>query len=395
MSRGMHKLSPLRISKLRERGFYADGGNLYLQVAPGGTKSWVFRYKQHGRTRDMGLGSANTLTLAEARDRATACRKLLLDGIDPLAKREAERAAQRLEIVKALSFEECATAYITSNRAGWSNAQHAHQWSSTLETYAFPVLGKLPVAKIDVTPIMKVLEPIWLEKNETASRLRGRIEKVLNWATARGYREGENPARWHGHLENLLPSPDKVQDDNHHESMPHPEVAAFMGKLGRQQSIAALALRFIILTAARTNEALGARWSEIDRAAGVWTIPAERMKKRVEHRVPLSPAALEVLEALPPQQGEFVFSITGDKPLTSSGPRNLLLRMGMNTTVHGFRSSFRVWAAECTDFPSEVAEAALAHAISEKQIKAYLRTTFFDRRRQMMDTWAAYCGCAQ
>jgi integrase len=395
MPRGIHKLSALRIGKIKTRGFYADGGNLYLQVSKAGTKSWVFRFKESGRTRDMGLGPIHTLSLAEARERATECRKLRLDRVDPIEQRKAERAARRLATSKNITFDECAAACLESNRAQWSIG-HADQWRATLETYASPVIGKLPTQAIDTGLVMKILEPIWITKTETASRLRGRIEKVLDWATVREYRRGENPARWHGHLDHLLPKPGKVQVANHHASLPYQEIAAFMARLAKQEGTIALALAFTILTGVRANETLGAKWGEIDRATAVWTIPAERTKISKEHRVPLSSAAMAILEKLPPSQGEFIFpGLIAGKPLAHDAMRALLVRMKANVTVHGFRSTFRVWAAEQTNFPSEIPEAALAHSVGGKVLKAYLRTSFFDKRRELMDAWAAYCGGAQ
>jgi integrase len=284
-------MTALAVQRLKEPGYHADGGGLYLQVTATGAKSWVFRYRVNGRLRDMGLGPLHTVSLAEARDKATQCRKLRLEGIDPIDARKAERLAGKLEAAKSMTFAECAAAYIAAHEAGWRNPVHRAQWRSTLETYTGPILGHLPVQAVDLPLVMKVLEPIWTTKTETASRLRGRIESVLDWATVRGYRQGDNPARWRGHLENLLPKPGKVQKVEHHPALPYGEIGAFMALLRNEVGVGARALEFLILTAARTGEVIGATWGEIDLANKLWTIPAERIKAGKEHRVPLTPAA--------------------------------------------------------------------------------------------------------
>jgi integrase len=342
----------------------------------------------------MGLGPLHTVSLAEARDKAHKCRKLRLDGIDPIEAREASRRAAKLTAASAITFRECAERYIAAHKAGWRNAVHAEQWPQTLGSYVYPVFGELPVQAVDVGLVMKAIEPLWQTKTETANRTRGRIESILDWAKTRGYREGENPARWRGHLENLLPKRSKVQAVEHHAALPYVEIGAFMAELRKQESVAARALEFAIMTAARTGEVIGARWSEIDLDAKVWNIPASRMKANRPHRVPLSDAALAIVKAMAEiRQGDFVFPGTrANRPMNKTGLMLVLQRMGCtDTTVHGLRSTFRDWAAESTSFPAEIAEAALAHQVGDAVERAYRRSDLFDRRRQMMDQWARFC----
>ena len=389
------KLTALKTDKVKASGYYGDGGGLFLQVSRYGTKSWVFRLKANGRLREMGLGSLDTYSLAEARERARNCRKLRDEGKDPIEERNAARLAVKLEATKAITFEQCAERHIAAHRAGWRNGKHRDQWSSTLETYVNPIIGALPVQAIDTTLVMKAVEPIWNEKPETASRVRGRIEAILDWATARGFRAGENPARWRGHLDKLLPKKTKVRRIEHHAALPYREIAAFVAELRSQEGIAARALEFAILTAARTGEVIGALWGELDLADRLWTIPAERMKADKEHRVPLSDAAIAILEDLQRvRQGDYVFpGGRAGRPISNMAMTMTLRRMGRGElTVHGFRSSFRDWAAERTGFPAEVAEMALAHAVSDKVEAAYRRGDLFQKRRQLMDAWARYCA---
>jgi integrase len=365
---------------------YADGGGLYLRADPSGAKSWVFRYAIAGRQRDFGLGSAADFSLAEARDRALASRKLVADGQDPIEAKATRRRAAAVASATAMTFQACAEAYIAAHRAGWRNPRHAAQWPSTLETYVFPVFGSLPVQSVDVGLVMKALEPIWQVKPETASRVRGRIEAVLDWATARGYRQGENPARWRGHLENLLPKKSKVRRIEHHAALPYAEIAGFMAELRERDGITARALEFTVLTAARTGEVIGALWAEIDLQSRLWTIPAERMKAGREHRVPLSEAAMVVLSRLK-REGDRVF------PISNMSMLMLLRHMGRDDlTVHGFRSAFSDWCAEQTNVPSEVREMALAHAVGDKVEAAYRRGDLFEKRRQLAEAWARFCG---
>ena len=279
-------------------GFRADDGGLYLQIAPSGAKSWVYRFQIRGRRRDMGLGSAAVYSLAEARRKAADARRLVAEGIDPIEQRAASVASAAASAAKAMTFQDCAKAYIQAHRTGWRNPKHAAQWPSTLGTYVYPVFGAVPVQMVDVGLVTKAIEPIWSTKPETASRVRGRIESVLDWAKARGYRAGENPARWRGHLENLLPKKSKIRRVEHHAALPYAELAAFMADLRQQHGTAARALEFAILTAARTGEVIGARWEEINLADRLWIVPAERMKAGREHRVPLPDAAIEVLDRM-------------------------------------------------------------------------------------------------
>jgi integrase len=399
IDRRVGKLSAIQVSALinkREVGTHSDGGNLYLAISPGQGASWIFRYRPHGRriARDMGLGSAHTVALKTAREKARQQREMLLDGIDPIEARNAERAAKRLEAAKAMTFRECAEHYIASHKAGWRNPKHAAQWPSTLAAYVYPVFGSLPVQAVDVGLVMKAIEPIWTEKPETASRVRGRIESVLDWATARGYRQGDNPARWRGHLDALLPAKTKVRRVEHHAALPYARLPAFMTELRQQEGVGARALEFAILTAGRTKEVIGAPWSEIDLERRLWTIPAERMKGHREHKVPLSAPALAVLEAMRDvREGDFVFpGGKAERPLSNMAFLMLLRRMGRgDLTAHGFRSTFSDWCAEQTNFPSEVREMALAHTVGDKVEAAYRRGDLFEKRRQLAEAWARYC----
>ena len=398
MWRRLHKLTDRQVRATKEPGHYADGGGLYLQVSEAGTKSWVFRFTKLGKAREMGLGPASMVTLAEARDKAQECRKAILDGRDPIEERKAQRVQERAQVVKTMTFKECAQAYIAAHRAGWKNAKHADQWANTLEAYAYREFGSLNVAHIDTGLVLKVLEPIWSTKTETASRVRGRIESVLDWATVRGYRLGDNPARWRGHLDKLLPKPSKVAKTENHPALPYTQIANFMKSLRAEPGISARALEFIILTAARTSEAINADWSEIDFDAKTWVVPAERMKSGREHRVPLSPRAVKVLRQMHELQTEgYVFPGGKEgKPLSNMACLQLLERMGRSDiTVHGFRSTFRDWAAEQTNFPREVAEMALAHTIKDAVEAAYRRGDLYEKRVKLMSAWADYCDREQ
>jgi integrase len=397
MARLGNRLSARRVKTARATdgpAMLADGAGLYLRVEASGTRSWIYRFQLRGRRRDMGLGSASLYTLAEARQKAWEARRLVADGIDPVEQRAGAKAAVRVATAKAMTFRQCAEAYVQAHQAGWGNPKHTKQWSATLETYVFPTLGSLPVQAVDTGLIMKAIEPTWATKTETMSRVRGRIESVLDWAAARGYRVGDNPARWKGHLENLLPKKSKVARVAHHPALPYDEVSDFVTALRQQPGIAARALEFLILTAARTGEVLGARWSEIDLEACLWVIPAERMKARKKHSVPLSAAALAVLSDMQAvRQNEFVFPGRGvGRPLDHSALLAVLRRMGRGdrTTAHGFRSCFSDWCAEQTATPSEVREMALAHAVTDKVEAAYRRGDLFQKRRDLMEAWARY-----
>ncbi|MCJ2126807.1 tyrosine-type recombinase/integrase [Methylobacterium sp. J-077] len=387
------KLTALGVARLKTPGMYGDGHGLWLQVAGKGGKSWIFRFKIAGRAREMGLGSAHTFSLAEARERARECRKLTADGIDPVEVRKEKRQEAAIAAAKSVTFRTCAEKYVAAHKAGWRNAIHAAQWPSSLENHAYPVLGDLPVQAIDTVLIMKVLEPIWTTKAETATRVRGRIESVLDWATTNSYRRGENPARWKGHLANLLPKRSKVKRVVHHAAVPFKQMPDFMADLRKRHSIPASALEFTILTAARSGEVLGARWSEIDMESGIWTVPAERMKAGIEHRVPLSAAALAVLDRMQGVDDTFVFSgARSRRPLTDKALRNALADIrDTGVTVHGFRSSFRDWAGECTSYQRELAEMALAHMVGDATERAYRRGDLFEKRRELMDAWASWC----
>jgi integrase len=343
----------------------------------------------------MGLGPYPEISLAEAREQAAAQRKLRLDGTDPIAVRQAGRQQAKLNSAKLMTFRACAEAYIAAHRAGWKNPKHAAQWPATLSAYAYPVFGDLQVQVVDVGLVMKAVEPIWTTKPETASRVRGRIESVLDWATARGYRQGGNPARWRGHLENLLPKKTKVRRVEHHAAMPYTELSGFMAELRQHDGIAVRALEFAILTVARTGEVIGAKWDEINLSTKVWTVPGERMKAGKEHRVPPSDAALTILDKMGAvRQGDFVFA--GGKIGRSLSNMALLMtlrRMGRgDLTVHGFRSTFSDWCADQTTTPSEVREMALAHVVSDKVEAAYRRGDLFEKRRQLAQTWARFCA---
>ncbi len=377
---------------------FADGGGLYLQVSGKGARSWIFRYAAlDGRKRDreMGLGPAHTISLSDARILATEARKMRLAGVDPIDARREERAHKKLESAKALTFKAAADAFIAGNKAGWSNAKHAAQWQATLATYVEPVFGHLPVGLIDTALVLKAIEPIWTTKPETASRLRGRVEAVLDWASARGYRKGENPARWRGHLEKILPAKSRVRKAEHHAALPFDEINAFMNLLKEQKGASGLALRFAILTAARTGEVLGARWGEIDLSEKLWTVPAVRMKAKREHRVPLSDDALAILKEARMFGGkDFVFAgARPGKPLSNMALLMTLRRMARDDlTAHGFRSTFRDWAAEKTAYQNEVVEMALAHTVADKVEAAYRRGDLFEKRRDLMKDWAVYCA---
>jgi integrase len=387
-------MSALAVARTTEKGMYHDGGGLYLQVAVSGAKSWIYRYMLNGRAREMGLGPLHIISLSEARSRAAECRRLRLDGIDPIEARKGKRVEEKLEAAKSMTFDACAKAYIEAHEVGWQNAKHRDQWRNTLKSYASPVFGGLPIQAVDVGLIMTALEPIWHKKPETASRLRGRIEAILDWATVRGYRKGENPARWRGHLDKLLPARGKVRKVEHHAALPYREIPPFMTELCEREGIAARALEFLVLTAARTGEVIGARWEEFDLNERVWTIPAARMKAGKEHRVPLSDRAVAIARELQKMRlGNFVFpGQRAGKPLSNMAMLKLLDRMGRDDlTTHGFRSTFRDWAAEQTNFPREVAEMALAHTIADRVEAAYRRGDLFERRRELMDGWERYC----
>ncbi len=405
MARKIGKLSPVGVRNETRSGVYGDGAGLYLNVGPTRGKSWLFRFMLNGTAREMGLGPVHTIGLAEARERAKAARHLLLDGIDPIDARRAERARRAAETAAEaatmVTFRMAAEGYIRDNKAAWRNARHAAQWPATLESDVYPVIGDVAVSDVNTGHVTRILTPIWKTKPETASRVRGRIETVLDYAKVHGWRTGENPARWKGHLANVLPARAKVAKVAHHAALPWAEIGAFMAELEKQDGMAALAFRFTILTAARTGEVIGARWSEIDLQAAVWTVSPNRMKAGIEHRVPLSDAALDVLgkvTQLRQTKGDSpVFPGGSDGPgtagLSDEAIRGVLRRMQRSDlTVHGCRSTFRDWASETTSYQREVVEAALAHAVGDKTEAAYRRGDLFEKRRKLMNDWAAFCG---
>ncbi len=388
----LNRLSALKVQNTKTPGRYGDGGGLWLQVSKSGTKSWLFRYTSRGRARQMGLGPIHTVTLAIARHKAEAARRLLQDGVDPIDEKQARAASERVQAARAMTFKQCAVAYIAAHEASWRNSKHRKQWTNSLGTYAFPLLGDLPVASIETDLIMKVLEPIWPKKPETASRVRMRIESVLSWATARRYRSGDNPARWRGHLDQLLPARRKLKRVEHHPALPYRELPSFMARLREEDGIAARALEFTILTACRTSEALGARLQEFDLKLGIWTIPGSRMKAGREHRVALSQRTIEIVETATTEREYLFAGGAKGKPLSNMAMLKLLARMGRDDlTVHGFRSTFRDWAAEQTNHPRDVAEMALAHVVGDKTEAAYRRGDMFEKRRRLAEDWAQFC----
>lgn len=390
MPRQINRLNARKVETLKKIGRHADGGGLYLSIANDGGRKWVFLYRRNGRLREMGLGSARAVPLGIAREKAAAARLLLSDRIDPLSKRQDEALSS--------TFNECLEQFLASNEAGWRNEKHASQWRNTLKAYAEPVIGRLSVKEIDTHHVMKILDPIWATKTETASRVRGRIENVLDWASARGYRKGENPARWRGHLDKLLPRRSKVQKVQHHSALPYDEMAAFILELRKREGMAARAMEFTILTAARTSEVIGARRSEFDLTAKVWIIPGDRMKTGREHRVPLSARAITLLKAVGVDDdldpSAVVFANPPDRvALSSNAMLALLTRMNRDDlTVHGFRSTFRDWAAETTSTPNEVVEMALAHTVKNKAEAAYRRGDLLTKRAVLMEEWASFCA---
>jgi integrase len=393
MPKAAIELKALDVQRLTEPGLYAVGvvPGLYLRVLPTRARTWVLRAMVAGKRRDMGLGGYPAVTLAQARELARAAREKVKAGIDPIEEGRAARSAQAATRAAALTFEQCAGKYFEANKSAWKSAIHARQWRNSLEQHAFPVMGKLLVRDVVLSHVLAALEPIWQTKTETASRLRGRIETVLAWATVRKYRSGDNPAQWRGHLDKLLPKPGKVAKVEHHAAVPVGSVGAFLASLRVAEGLGARALEFVILTATRSGEVRGATWAEIDTAAKVWTIPAERMKAGKEHRVPLSDAALALLERLPRMAGtEVVFPGTKGQPLSDMTLSAVMRRMEVDAVPHGFRSTFRDWAGERTNHPREVIEHAMAHQLKDKAEAAYQRGDLFEKRRRLMADWAAF-----
>jgi integrase len=388
-------LSLAIVNRIRAPGLHAVGGiaGLYLQVRETGARSWILRLTVGGKRRDMGLGSSAVVTLAQARQKALEARQQIQDGKDPL--RERRNLAQQLAHAQAVpSFDTCAKLFLASKKVEFRNPKHAAQWEATLTAYASPVIGKMPVNEIDLPQILQVLEPIWTTKTETASRLRARIESVLAWATVAKYRSGDNPARWKGNLNAVLPKPGKVKQVKHHAALPFGELPGFMAELRNREGIAARMLEFTIMTAARSGEVRGAHWNEIDLDSATWTVPAGRMKGKKEHRVPLAAAAVDLLRAMPgdaAKRAGLIFANTKGTEFCDMALTAVLRRMNVPVaTVHGMRSAFRDWAGETSSFPREVIEHGLAHKLKDKAEAAYARGTLFDKRRALMEAWARY-----
>jgi integrase len=395
MTRQLKRIAPREVGR-KGRGWHHDGGGLYLRVDPDGNRFFYFRWGAGG-AKYLSLGPTHTISLACAREKARACRELLIDGRDPKAERATLRLAARIEAAKRVSFADCADCYFEAHQAEWRSEKHRRDWRGSIRTHAEPVFGSLPVGAIDTDLVLKALEPIWTTKTATAARVRERIEAVLDFARVRGLREGENPARWKGHLDHLLPAPGKVSRTKHHAALPYNDVPEFMSRLRDVPDTAARALEFTILTAVRAGEACGARWGEIK--GDTWTIPAERMKGGKEHRVPLSSPALAVL-ARTPRMGELVFPSDrpgkqgeqSSRPIHTNSALLIAKELDPGTTIHGFRSAFCDWAAEQTNFPREACELALAHAILDRTEAAYRRGNMLDIRRDLMAAWGRHCS---
>ena len=393
MARKSDRLTDRTIKAKKAKGYYADGDGLYLQVSKTGSKSWVFRFKRDGKARDMGLGSFPAVSLSEARQKAKEARQHREADRDPIAERDVEAAQKRRAEAHGTTFKDCAEQLIASNEAGWRNAKHRQQWRNTLATYAYPILGDVPVADVNTDLVLKVIEPIWATKTETASRVRGRIERVLRAAKTRGLRDGENPAMWRGHLAEILPERSKIAPVEHHPALPYKDVPGFIARLRAKKGMTALALEFTILTAVRTSEAIGATFDEFDLAAKMWRIPGERMKAGQPHRVPLCDRAVSIVKELAAtRSNEFVFpGLKPGEPLSSMAMLMMLRDMQPGITVHGFRSSFRDWAGEETNTPHDICEAALAHTRKDKAHAAYQRGDLLEKRDTLMQAWAEHC----
>ncbi|ODR94218.1 hypothetical protein AUC69_03455 [Methyloceanibacter superfactus] len=376
MARETNKLSAIKVSKLRSPGRYCDGLGLWLQVADGGTKSWLFRYTRHGRARQMGLGALHTVSLAEARERARQARQIILDGEDPIELRRKQHDEARAETADMMLFKDAVARFLELHNDTWRNDKHKQQWASTLKTYAFPTLGGRPIAAIDGALITEALSSIWQRKPETARRTKQRIERVIQWV-----KEGKP-----------LPRQSAAKRVRHHAALPVDDIPAFMAELRGKKGISAAALEFTILAAARTGEAIGAKWSEIDLETGVWTVPADRMKGSKEHEVPLSKRAVEILQALPLERGGYLFpGAKARQPLSNMAMLELVRGLRDGLTVHGFRSTFRDWAGDRTNFARDVIEHALAHQLKDKAEAAYRRSSALEKRRRLMEAWANYC----
>jgi integrase len=401
MKLGETKTPPSKKKPVAGRKHY--GGGLYLQTGESGSASWLLRYQRGLKTNAkgeikpaehwMGLGPKSVFSAKQARARARAAQQQIYDDIDPLEARRKQRTQQALEAARSITFADATQQYYDSHEGKWSSAKHRQTFLNTLKQYAFPVIGKLPVADVDTAAVLHIVEPIWITKNQTSIRIRGRIEAILDWCTVRGYRHGDNPARWAGHLSEALPTGGKIGKVIHHAALPYADIPSFVAQLSQRQGIGPKALEFMILTASRTGEALGVRWNEIDLDAKVWTVPPERMKGRKEHRVPLTDRTIKLLKSLPREAGNNGLLFIGTKvnaPLGKMVLPDLVDAMGHDVTIHGFRASFRTWAAESTGFPREVIEAALAHKTGTAVELAYQRSDVLEKRRQLMEAWSAF-----
>ncbi len=396
MAKTINKLSAKKVEHLKERGWYADGNGLYLQVSITGSKSWAYRYHSKGKQQWHGLGAYSKLnSLRKARQAAAECKQLRKDGFDPIEHKKKLALDKELDEAKSLTFKECADQYIDSHKNGWKNAKHASQWVNTLNAYAHPTIGQLPVQSIDIDLILKILEPIWYTKTETASRVRQRIENILDWAIVRNYRQGDNPALWRGRLDKILPKRNKVQKPKHFAAMDYRELPEYFRSIRAKDTIAAKTLAFTILTAARNGEARAITYEELNQDEAIWIIPDDRMKADREHRVPLTGEALAIIDemaTLKRKTDDYVFvGLKAGRPISEAAILKLVKDTHPTLTVHGFRSTFRDWCAEQTNYPREVAEAALAHSIRDKTEAAYQRGDIFEKRRKLMDSWADYC----
>lgn len=395
MRRALHRLSANAVTRARTAGYLHDGGGLYLQITTAGARSWVFRFTLAGRRRDMGLGAYPTVTLATARNLAAGARELVAAGTDPIADRDAQRVRQRLEEARGVTWDQAVVQFLEAHAPTWRNAKHRQQWRNTLTTYASPIMGRDPVAAIDTTHVTRVLDPIWRQKPETASRVRGRIERVLDWCKVRGLRQGDNPARWRGHLDQVYPAKGKVRKVRHHPAVPIDALPAVYARLKASTGLAAKAVRFAILTAARPSEAAAARWPEFGQP-GLWSIPAARMKADRDHRAPLSGEAAEILAELielRTRRDGYVFpGHKSGRPISLTAMSKALRAAGGGkATVHGTaRSTFRDWCSERTTFAREVSEMALAHSIGDKTERAYRRGELMEKRAALMAAWANY-----
>jgi integrase len=392
MAQTVNRLTAIKVQSINTPGMHPDGAGLYLQVTGKAAKSWIFRYSLRGKAKEMGLGSLRKVSLAAARRKVAECHKLLDDGVDPIGHRVETRAAAALANTQSITFKEAAGQYIAMRSQGLKNAKHAAQWGTTIAVYAGPILDKLLVRDIEAGHVHRVLEPIWTTKPETAGRVRGRIEKILGWAKANKYRNGENPARWRDNLDQMLPKLSEVRNTKHHPALPYAELPVFMEKLRRVEGTPARALEFAILTAARTEEVILACSREINRHEKLWTVPPEHMKLRREHLVPLADRALQLLDDA---SGIWLFPspIRPGNHLSTMAMLMVLERMGYgHVTVHGFRSTFKDWCRDCTRFENYVSEAALAHASGDKVEGAYARSAVLAKRRKLMDAWSAFCN---